>query len=233
MKRSVAALGRGISASVPEALRTRLAPATRYLNMLLIDHVWVRLFYTNRRRLGEGVWRSAQPLPYQIRRYGREGVRTILNLRGRSKTTTYEFEKAACAEAGITLVDLAMKSRAAPTPETIRALREAFLRSERPLLIHCKSGADRAGLASALFLHFDQGLPVGEAARQLSLRFGHIRQADTGVLDAFLERYLADTAKEPMDFMTWVETRYDREELQRSFSASGWASRLLRLLRRE
>jgi hypothetical protein len=58
------------------------------------------------------------------------------------------------------------------------------------------------------------------------LRYGHIRSADTGVLDAVFERYLADRAKTGIEFWDWVETVYDPEELRRSFKARGWANRL-------
>jgi protein tyrosine phosphatase (PTP) superfamily phosphohydrolase (DUF442 family) len=221
-------------ARLPESVRRPLTPGAMHLHMLLVDHVWVRLFFANRHRLGDNVWRSAQPLPHHIRRMRRQGVRTILNLRGKTRTSTWALERATCTSEGITLVDLAMKSRAAPTRETIRAVREVLLGAERPLVIHCKSGADRAGLVSALYLHLVEGVPMMEARRQLSLRYGHVRQGDTGILDAVIERYIADDAREPMPFMKWVETVYDPLVIEQSFKGGRWANRLInRILRRE
>jgi hypothetical protein len=79
-----------------------------------------------------------------------------------------------------------------------------------------------------------RGVPIAEAKRELSLRYGHIRQADTGILDYFFERYLADNAKAPIPFADWVETVYNAGELKRSFRAKGWANRLVNsVLRRE
>ena len=102
------------------------------------------------------------------------------------------------------------------------------------MLMHCKSGSDRAGLMSVLFQHVHEGVPMEQAIQQLSLRFGHIRQADTGVLDAFFERYLADTKKRPMAFFDWVETVYDPDELKQTFQANGFANRIVNsVLRRE
>jgi hypothetical protein len=87
---------------------------------------------------------------------------------------------------------------------------------------------------SALYRHLRCGVPIAEAKRELSLRYGHIRQADTGVLDYFFERYLEDNAKNPMPFFDWVETVYDPKELRRSFHAEGWANRIVdSVLRRE
>lgn len=55
-----------------------------------------------------------------------------------------------------------------------------------PFLMHCKSGSDRAGLASALYL-LDQGRPVAEARKMMSLRYLHLANSDAGILDVMLE----------------------------------------------
>jgi hypothetical protein len=56
--------------------------AMAYVDMLLVDHGIFRLGYLNLHRLGDRAWRSAQPAPYQIRSLARQGLRTIVNLRG-------------------------------------------------------------------------------------------------------------------------------------------------------
>lgn len=216
-----------VVASMPEGLRHRLAPTGTYLDMLLFDHVLIRTVFPNRHKLRDGVWRSAQPLPYQIRRLARDGVRTIVNLRGQLDQATYALEKQSCARHGITLVDYRIRSRDAPSRGEILGICDLFGRLERPVLFHCKSGADRVGLVSALYLHVVEGVPIAEARSQLSLKYGHFRQADTGILDGFFERYLADTMRAPMPFLTWVEKVYDSVELKRSFRAQGWANRLV------
>ena len=109
-----------------------------------------------------------------------------------------------------------------------------FERIEYPVLMHCKSGADRAGLMSVLYLHFVERRPIEEARHQLAARFGHFRSADTGILDFVFERYLRDTARAPMPFLDWVETAYDPVALKQEFRSKGWANRLVDgLLRRE
>ena len=116
----------------------------------------------------------------------------------------------------------------------LRGARELFERIEYPMLMHCKSGADRAGLMSVLYRHLREGVPIEIAKKELSWRFGHFRQADTGILDYFFERYLQDTAERPMPFFEWVEHVYDPIELKRSFQASTWANRLVNgVLRRD
>ena len=112
--------------------------------------------------------------------------------------------------------------------------RDLFERISYPMLMHCKSGADRAGLMSTLYLIAKEKVPVDIARRQLGLKFGHIRQADTGILDYFFERYLEDNARSPIEFFDWVERVYDPDEVKRSFAAKGWANILVnRVLRRE
>jgi protein tyrosine/serine phosphatase len=100
--------------------------------------------------------------------------------------------------------------------------------------MHCKSGADRVGLMSALYLHTRHGVPISEARRQLSLRYGHIRQADTGILDLFFEAYLAYDAKTPIEFYDWVATVYDPADVAANLHSRRWATRIVdKIFRRE
>ncbi|HMN87300.1 MAG TPA: sulfur transferase domain-containing protein [Bauldia sp.] len=224
----------GIRRHTPRWARRILGRPATYLDMILVDHGVFRLVYMNRHRLAADAWRSAQPAPHQFRKLAAEGIRTIVNLRGAHDSGSYFLEERACARYGLKLVNFKLRSRAAPLPAEIKRAKRLFSRLQYPVLMHCKSGADRAGLMSVLFCIFREGMPVEEARRHLSLRYGHIRQADTGILDYFFERYLADNAVAPIDFLAWVETRYDPEELKASFRARGWANRLVNgILRRE
>lgn len=234
IKRMKRALRRGattmrseVAARAPEPLRRAVAPIVSYTDMLLFDHLFVRLLFPNRHRLGPRAWRAAQPLPHQLRRAKKLGVRTVVNLRGNEDKPTARTERAACERLGLAYVDYCLRSRDAPSRDELYGLRDLFQRIEHPILLHCKSGADRAGLASALYLHVVEDVPIEKAARQLSLRYGHVRYADTGVLDAFFERYLAYAAQEKIDFFDWVERHYDPKELKRSFRSRGWANRLV------
>lgn len=224
----------GLVNNSPAWLRERMGPAGSFLDMLFVDHGLFRYFYVNQHRLAPDAWRAAQPAPWHIRRFKRQGIRTIVNLRGERFCGAYFLETDACAKEGIKLVNFAIRSRAAPSREELRAARDLIQSIEYPALFHCKSGADRAGLMGVLFRHVRLGEPIDTAIRELSLKYGHFRRADTGILDYFFERYIADNAKEPMPFFDWVETVYDPDELKRSFHASGWANRLVNgILKRE
>jgi protein tyrosine phosphatase (PTP) superfamily phosphohydrolase (DUF442 family) len=224
----------GVMDRTPAWARTAFGPSVNWADMLLVDHGIFRLAYLNLHRLGRDAWRSAQPAPYQIAQLARRGVRTIVNLRGPRICGGYWLEQEACARHGIRLVDYQIRSRAAPSKQEVLGVRDLFRRIEPPVLFHCKSGADRAGLMSTLYLIEVEGVPVEEARRQLSLKFGHIRQSDTGVLDYFFERYLEANAAAPIEFFDWVENVYDPEEVKQSFVARGWANIVTNgILRRE
>jgi len=205
-----------------------------YIDMLFADYGVFRLVYINRHRLGQKAWRSAQPAPHHIARFARDGIRTIVNLRGEHAGAVQTMEQQACARHGIKLVNFGVLSRDVPTREQLNAARELFESVDYPMLMHCKSGADRAGLMAVLYRHVHEGAPIREAMGELSLKFGHIRQADTGILDYFFERYLADNERTPMSFYEWVDRVYDPVELKRSYKSKRWANRIVdSVLKRE
>lgn len=233
-KRSSKRVRQGIVDSSPAWLRRHVGPAGSFLDMLLVDHGIFRYVYVNKHRLGPEAWRSAQPAPMHLRAFARDGVKTVVNLRGERLCGAYYLERQACADLGLTLVDFQVRSRAAPTRDEVRAAHELFRTVEFPILMHCKSGADRAGLMSVLFRHLHLGEPIDVALKELSAKYGHIRQADTGILDFFFESYLEAAAKQPIPFLEWVETVYDPEVLKASFHAKGWANKIVNgVLRRE
>ena len=68
----------------------------------------------------------------------------------------------------------------------------------------------------------------------MSLRFGHVKWAKTGVIDHFFARYLEHAAREEMSLMEWVDKVYDRAELDASFHDNRFARFLVDVvLRRE
>ena len=89
----------------PEWAKVALGPAATYFDMLFVDHGVFRLVYVNRHRLGELAWRSAQPAPHHIKALAREGIRTIVNLRGDRQCGSYVLEQEACRRYGVELVD--------------------------------------------------------------------------------------------------------------------------------
>ncbi|MCH8553482.1 MAG: tyrosine-protein phosphatase [Natronospirillum sp.] len=221
-------------ARLADRVHTRRGRLMAWLDMMVMDHGFLRPFFNRPCEIAPGVWRSNQPTPGRIRRLKKRGLRTVVNLRGESDRGAWLLEKQACDACGVELIDLDMASRKPPKVDKVERLQAILASAEKPLLIHCKSGADRAGLASALYLMWFEGVPVEQASRQLSLRFLHVRQAQTGVLDAFLEEYQAANAEQPTAFGDWLHGVYDYNALRKGFRPSGWANVLVdKLLRRE
>jgi protein tyrosine/serine phosphatase len=205
-----------------------------WAHMLLVDHGVFRLLYLNKHRVSDRLWRAAQPAPHQIARLRQEGVRTIVNLRGGREHGSWQLQKEICDRLGLNLVEFVVRSRGAPDRETILKSREFFESVEYPAVLHCKSGADRAGFVAALYLIVQEGRPASEALSQLSLRYGHFRFAKTGILDAFFERYIAEGERNGIGFLEWVERIYDPEALERDFRPSFWSDVVVdRIMRRE
>jgi protein tyrosine/serine phosphatase len=205
-----------------------------WANMLLTDHGVFRLLYLNKHQVTDRLWRSAQPAPHQIARLKAHGVRTIVNLRGGREHGSWQLQKDICDRLGISLVEFVVRSREAPERETILGAKAFFDSIEYPAVLHCKSGADRAGFVAALYLVVSEGRPVSEALRQLSIRFGHFRFAKTGILDAFFERYLAEGEAKGIAFLEWVEHHYDPRALERDFRPGFWSDLVVdRVIHRE
>jgi len=199
-------------------LKTRLGRLIARLDMYLVDHGAFRALYNNLHHLGGGMYRLSQPSPSQLRRYRKTlGIRTVLNLRGENLGQgSYALEADACRRLGLKLISFSLGSRRMPRVDEVLALREAFQTIEYPAMLHCKSGADRAGLASALYRHFHLGEPI-EKLTELSWRYGHFQFGNTGRLDYFFEAYLAAHRAQPIEFMDWVQKVYDPEALQAEY----------------
>ncbi len=206
-----------------------------FLDMWLKDHGFIRDIYCNIHPVAEGVWRSAQPAPHHLRWAKRQGIRTILNLRGRRDTCgSYILERQECERQGLILVDFPIRSRSPLDKDTLRAAGQLFGQIEYPMLMHCKSGADRAGLMATLYLFLHEGMPLRQAMGQLSLAYGHLKHAKTGVIDFFFEQYLAAAEARPMTFYQWVDQIYDRDALEAQFKENWLAGILInQILRRE
>jgi protein tyrosine/serine phosphatase len=145
------------------------------------------------------------------------GIRTILNLRGAAGAAHYLVEEESCRKLGLTLVNCTLHARYAAPREDILAVLRAFRDIEKPFVMHCKSGADRAGFASVLYLHVIEGRPLSEARKMLNVKYLHLKWSKTGILGFIFDTYEKRNAHSPISFEEWVATEYDNEALQAEF----------------
>jgi protein tyrosine/serine phosphatase len=199
------------------------------------DHGFLRAYFSNFHWIEPGVMaRANQPSPRTVARYAAMGFRTILNLRGPSDTGYYALEREACEEHGITMIDARMHSREPPSREQVRQAKQLFDTIAYPALMHCKSGADRAGVMAVLYKHLKMGLPITEAVEQLGLKYLHVKQGKTGMIDYFFAAYLEETKQRGKPFMAWVEEDYDKARVKGAFMGEWWANiRVDKILQRE
>lgn len=140
-------------------------------------------------------YRSAQLDGNQLRNLASQvGIRSIINLRGsKPGKHWYEDEVAVADELGIHHVDYGLSASSPLTIEQMMELQNLFERMPKPILIHCKAGADRTGLASALYLAA-KGRGDSDIRSALSIRYGHFPFFDmfdkTGAMDDSLELFL-------------------------------------------
>lgn len=207
------------------------------LDYLWNDHAYLRIFFRNAHWVSDELVRTNQPWPFQLKRWQAAGIKTIINLRGGFDGSFYALEKQACEKLGLKLVNFTATSRDVPSAENIRGVRELFDTIEYPALIHCKSGADRAGIMSVFYMHFRRGQPVRQALSQLSPRYLHTRAGKPGVLDYIFERYFAEAEPKGISFFDWTQSdAYDPVKIKADYKAPWWGvffTEKLVLFRRE
>jgi len=113
---------------------------------------------------------SAERLEKVIDRYH---IKTIINLRGIHKEEKwYLLEKETAVKNKTAFYSISMPDHDLPKYRALNRLMDLLLTAERPLLIHCRRGADRAGMASALALIVEKDLTLAQAKKQFSWRYG-------------------------------------------------------------
>ncbi|OYV39502.1 MAG: protein tyrosine phosphatase [Rhodospirillales bacterium 20-64-7] len=216
-------------------LATPAGRRNAWLDALFVDHAVLRLLWTNFATVKPGVlYRSNHPTPGNLIAFTRKtGLKTLINLRGEAKNGSDALSRETARRLGLDFYDMAVESRGAPHKDRILRLAGIYASMRKPALIHCKSGADRAGLAAGLFVLLDGGKTT-EAMRQLSLRYGHIKQSKTGILDAFFLTYQRDGEAKGKAFLDWVQNDYAEDALRASFKAAKLAEFVNQgILRRE
>jgi protein tyrosine/serine phosphatase len=121
------------------------------------------------------VYRSARPSATQLARWHeRYGIKTILNLQGaHPEDAWYREEEAAAKGLGIKLISYKLSAQRDVSARQLEELLAIMSSAERPILIHCRSGADRTGLVSAFYVAGIAGGSELYAEFQLTPYYGH------------------------------------------------------------
>lgn len=145
------------------------------------------------------VYRSGQLSASQLQRLiGEKHLRAVINLRGHSEAPWYIAETAVTNAAGIQHIDLSLSAGTEPDSARLDSLRLLLRTTPTPFLIHCEGGADRSGLASALYVLDELKRPPQEADNQLTFRYGHFPWVGrTGAMDRTFQRVAAHRSSAP------------------------------------
>ena len=197
----------------PPASSSRLSVVRNRLHYWLKDHGVLRAIWTNFYKLDGDVWRHNHPSPGRLARLQSMGAASVLTLRG-SKSVPSVMEAEACADLGLAFRTLEIRATRLPRREALLDLLDAIREMPKPMVIHCKSGSDRTGLAATIYLHVFKEVPLVEARQQLSPRYIHNPLGRAGIVNVFLDAYATAHTATGIGFEDWVRTQYDRDALK-------------------
>ncbi len=137
------------------------------------------------------VYRCAQPTAEQLENtLNRYQIKTIVNLRGQPTWEPwFQAEQDVATRLGVSQENITLSAHTLPFPSELQQALLVLDRTEYPILIHCKQGADRTGLLSTLVLLLYTDATLAEARVQLLPRYGHWPVTRTQNIDRFFDLY--------------------------------------------
>lgn len=162
------------------------------------------------------IYRSAQLSGPELKSaIPRFGIKSIINLRNTCPDELwYRDEKSVAQEMGVVHHDLNFSAYLSPAPVELQKLLHMLETTPRPILVHCRRGADRTGLASVMAYLYDHDSDTETAKKQFSLRYGHFGWGKVGVLHEVVQDYF--------DWLNEQQQPHTRERLKQ------WANEVYR-----
>ncbi len=143
---------------------------------------------------------------------------SILNLRGGSpRDSWYAHEARTAEESGVSFYDFPMSATRRPKRFELLRLIDLLKRCEYPLLIHCKAGADRTGLATTVYNMVALGQPPETAKEAFTIFHSHFPFFGTQHLHAPIDEYAAWLTQNNLPhtadrFREWVKNDYRADD---------------------
>ena len=116
----------------------------------------------NLHKVGDNLYRSAQPTAQGMKNLKEMGIKTIINLR------SFSSDRKLLGDTGLKYEHIYMKAWHPEHEEAVRFLRMATDTKRPPILVHCKHGADRTGTMIALYRIAVQGWSKEAAIREMT-----------------------------------------------------------------
>jgi protein tyrosine phosphatase (PTP) superfamily phosphohydrolase (DUF442 family) len=148
------------------------------------------------------VYRSAQMSGGLLAQTIREqGIKTVVNLRGgNADADWYQQEIVTARQLGVRHFDFDLVASREVSDREMEKILATIEYAPKPVLIHCKNGADRSGLVGALYLYSLERESAANAGRQLTCFWGHIPflfWRNTVAMDRSYWRYVRNHAQKP------------------------------------
>jgi len=170
---------------------------------------YVRFVTTNFHTVVPGVvYRAAQPSPENMRIWtGTYGLKTVINLRGMWKEAPFYIAEIATAKAlEIEHIDIRFPGIGLPTENSLRRFVAALENAPKPILLHCRMGADRAGVGSVMAAMALGGESYQKALAQMSIRYLHFDNSPQKIA-GLLQQYEAYCRSRSVGTGGWNEFR--------------------------
>ena len=173
------------------------------IKILKEEHNFINLFWFNFHKVDEGIYRSAQLTPWRLKKIIKKyNIKTIINLRGNNKNYMYQKEKEICKKMGVDYFTVSLSSRnpSKIKKEELKKLIYILKNAKKPLLFHCKAGADRTGFTAVLWHIINKKDKNWAIKKELKLKYGYISCSKAGIVKEIFKKYPEDK-----DFIEWFE----------------------------
>jgi hypothetical protein len=176
------------------------------------------LFYPNFHTVvDKQVYRSARPNASRLHRWFQQyGIQTVIDLECGDDSDRPEMKAL-----GIVELDIQWPSGRLPPTAKLRGLITAIETCPKPLLIHCRAGAERTGVASIIAAMAIGHQDYDTARQQLSSKYFHVwhdPERAEGVVDVYENycraKHLSTGGWE--QFRQWAMTVYDEPDVPES-----------------
>jgi protein tyrosine/serine phosphatase len=198
-------------------LRQRIGLVVAAVVLLLGGtYVYLRYWRGNFHAVVPGkVYRSAQPSEQRLRDWINEyNIKTVINLRGESSHDFLVGERRVTDEMGVELINIRFSAVNLPTRRWLGELIEALETAEKPILLHCRDGADRSGVASVLAAMAVGNERLDEAWTELSWYYMHFDESPDHIA-GLIQRFDAWRDQDPSREGNWEEFKHWAAEVYR------------------
>ena len=166
-----------------------------YVHFYFFDHGWIRAIYDNYFMVDEKLHRSSHPSYSTLKKAASLGITQVISLRHPGKISYQLLEERWTDRLGLKFISYSMSASDISDPSTYLHILDQINNNSGKTLIHCKSGADRSGLVSALYL-LNQSVPqIQKSLQMLNWKFGHFGLGKKAINRKFLHQVISNISQ--------------------------------------